>query len=97
MAKDNPVHWTVEDEVVLINFLLLHTAAAGDGSNFKMVTFNAAAPVIDMKQAKGGPKAANSCQNKYNSVYPTILFMFNCAEMTIVALLNLLCHTGDQE
>ena len=72
IAKDNPVHWTVEDEVVLIDFLLLHAAAGGDGGNFKMVTFNAAAPVIDAKRAKGGPKTAKACQNKYNSVYPTV-------------------------
>lgn len=97
MAKDNPAHWTIEDEVVLIDFLLLHAAAAGDSGNFKMVTFNAAAPVVDAKRAKGGPKTAKACQNKYNSVYPTIFFMFNCAEITFVALSNLSCHTGHQE
>lgn len=68
MAKDNPAHWTAEDEVVLIDFLLTHAAAAGDGGNFKMVTFNAAAPVVDAKRVKGGPKTAKACQNKYNAV-----------------------------
>ncbi|KAF8952273.1 hypothetical protein BDZ97DRAFT_1682107 [Flammula alnicola] len=72
MTKDNgAAQWTTEDEVIFIDFLLLHAAAAGDGGNFKMVTFNAAAPVIEVKRVKGGPKTAKACQNKYNSLRRT--------------------------
>ncbi|KAF8964770.1 hypothetical protein BDZ97DRAFT_1918729 [Flammula alnicola] len=72
MTKDNgAAQWTTEDEVTFIDFLLLHAAAAGDGGNFKMVTFNAAAPVVEAKRVKGGPKTAKACQNKYNSLRRT--------------------------
>ncbi|KAF8806056.1 hypothetical protein BYT27DRAFT_7224436 [Phlegmacium glaucopus] len=40
-------------------------AAAGDGASFKMVTFNAAAIVVDVIRTKGGPKTPKACQNKW--------------------------------
>jgi hypothetical protein len=98
MAKDNgPAQWTAEDEVILIDFLLLHAAAAGDGGNFKMVTFNGAAPVVDAKRAKGGPKTGKACQNKYNSVCSNILHVLKCAELLLIASPNFSCHTSHQE
>jgi hypothetical protein len=68
MAKDTAACWTAGDEVLLLNFLVDHASAAGDGGNFKMTTFTAAAAVVDSKRTKGGPKTAKACQNKWNMV-----------------------------
>ncbi|KAJ7868027.1 hypothetical protein B0H14DRAFT_2572520 [Mycena olivaceomarginata] len=49
----------------LLEYLVANKAAAGDGGNFKMVTFRGAGPVLEKFRTKGGPKTANSCWNKY--------------------------------
>ncbi|KAF9476666.1 hypothetical protein BDN70DRAFT_882131 [Pholiota conissans] len=69
MAKDtSQAVWTTDDETTLIEFLFQHRASAGDGSSFKMTTFHAAVPVLEAKRAKGGPKTAKSCQNKWSNL-----------------------------
>src|ERR1700677_94555 len=60
--------WTSSDEQVLVNFLHDHRAASGDGANFKMATFQAAAAILEAGCTTGGPKTAKACQNKWASV-----------------------------
>ncbi|KAF8143240.1 hypothetical protein K438DRAFT_2029674 [Mycena galopus ATCC 62051] len=68
--------WLDPDCVELLEYLVLNKAAAGDGGNFKMVTFRGAAAVVNKIRTKGGPKTAKSCQNKYGNfkkIYELIL------------------------
>ncbi|TFK43026.1 hypothetical protein BDQ12DRAFT_595635 [Crucibulum laeve] len=66
---ENNTLWTAADELLLLNFLRDHAAAAGDGGNFKLVTFTAAGAVLELKCTKGGPKTAKACQNKWTQVH----------------------------
>ena len=52
MAKNSAASWTTQDEVNLLNFLVEHASAAGDGGNFKSATFQAAMAVLNQKPAK---------------------------------------------
>lgn len=67
-------HWTEADELALINFLLDHKADAGDGYNFKPVTWNAAAVEMLKHTTKGGIKVASKCKAKYVAVRLHTLF-----------------------
>ncbi|KAJ7098907.1 hypothetical protein C8R44DRAFT_888751 [Mycena epipterygia] len=57
--------WTHTDCVTFIQHLAAHKAEAGDGGNFKMVTFNGAVVVVNQVRTKGGPKNGKSCASKY--------------------------------
>ncbi|KIK05205.1 hypothetical protein K443DRAFT_55748, partial [Laccaria amethystina LaAM-08-1] len=66
-------NWTPADKTAFFEFLHEHKAlevdaAAGNGNNFKVTTYEAAAAVLEAKRTKGGPKTAKSCSNKWNSV-----------------------------
>ncbi|KAF8873649.1 hypothetical protein CPB84DRAFT_1967138 [Gymnopilus junonius] len=58
--------WTLADEKAFIDFLIQHASAAGDGANFKMVTFTAATAVVNEKRSAGAPKTGKACQNKWS-------------------------------
>ena len=60
--------WSTEDEAELIRFLIEHVSEAGDGFNFKTVTFNAALLVLDLKKTKGAVKTGKVCKNKWMQV-----------------------------
>jgi hypothetical protein len=68
-------HWTVTDEMELLEFLQDHISEGGDDVNFKTVTWTAAAKVVDENQIKGAPKNAIACKNKFAGVrlFPFIL------------------------
>ncbi|KAJ6614725.1 hypothetical protein B0H10DRAFT_1724848, partial [Mycena sp. CBHHK59/15] len=59
------VSWTHPDNKALLTFLVEHQAEAGDGGNFKLKTFRAAAAVVNLIRTKGGVKSFKSCSGKY--------------------------------
>jgi hypothetical protein len=61
-------NWDTACEAALIKFLLKHKSEAGDGVNFKMPTFKAAAVHLASFTVKGGAKTEPSCKNKYAQV-----------------------------
>ncbi|KAH9172560.1 hypothetical protein EDB89DRAFT_1964914, partial [Lactarius sanguifluus] len=64
-ATPTTTQWTLSDEKLLVGFLHEHRAASGDGGNFKMATFQAAAAIVEAKRTIGGPKTMKACQNKW--------------------------------
>jgi hypothetical protein len=62
------VHWTVEEEAILIDFLVAHKAEAGDGLNFKASFWTTAAEHMRPHTKKGGIKTANKCKSKWTRV-----------------------------
>jgi hypothetical protein len=68
-------YWMVTDKMELLEFLQDHTLEDGDGVNFKMVPWTAAAKVVDENQNKGAPKNTIACKNKFAGVhlFPFIL------------------------
>jgi hypothetical protein len=64
-------HWSPSEELRFIHFLWDHFPEAGNGGNFKDVTFNAAAVHMEQVRTKGGPKTAAACKGKYTSVCST--------------------------
>jgi hypothetical protein len=67
--------WTLSDEKHLVEYLHEHRAASGDGANFKIPTFQAAAAVVEASRTIGGPKTAKACQNKWAAVC-TLSFIY---------------------
>ena len=61
-------HWPASDEAALIDFLVVRKAEAGDGFNFKAVTWQAAAIHMVAHTEKGDPKTARVCKNKWARV-----------------------------
>jgi len=66
--SEGKAHWTTADEEELIQFLVDNKSAAGDGGNFKKVTWMAAATHMKKVTTKGGVKTADGCKNKWNRV-----------------------------
>ena len=60
--------WTTGDEDKLLDFLLEHWAAAGDGGNFKEAAFQGILGLLTPLVTKGRLKTVQACQNKWNSV-----------------------------
>ncbi|KAJ7931982.1 hypothetical protein B0H13DRAFT_1485777, partial [Mycena leptocephala] len=60
--------WLQPDEKKLIEYHVEHQAAAGDGTNFKVVTFRGAAIHVNSTRTKGGPKSGKSCKQKYRAL-----------------------------
>lgn len=60
--------WTQVDEETLIEYLFQHRAAAGDGSSFKITTFNGVVDLLEAMRTRGGHKTAKSIQNKWTMV-----------------------------
>ena len=57
--------WPTSDKAALIEFLIACKAEAGDGFNFKAVTWTAAAVHMVTYTEKGDPKTAGVCKNKW--------------------------------
>lgn len=57
--------WDTACEAALIEFLFKHKSKAGNGFNFKMPTFKAAAVHLASSTAKDGAKTATLCKNKW--------------------------------
>jgi len=69
--------WPASDEAALIEFLLTCKAEAGDGFNFKAVTWKAADAHMVAYTEKGDPKTALICKNKWHWVCTAVLpFLF---------------------
>ncbi|PPQ86438.1 hypothetical protein CVT25_008097 [Psilocybe cyanescens] len=64
-ASKEQAHWTVEDETVLLNFLILVKSASGDGTNFKKATWKEAALKVNVNCSRGAEKTPDSCRSKY--------------------------------
>jgi hypothetical protein len=60
--------WTPREETALVDFLVENKAEAGDGGNFKNVTFQRAVLSLAPLHERGAPKTVKSCQNKYATV-----------------------------
>lgn len=84
-------HWSAADESALVFFLLEHKSEAGDGANFKAQTWKAAAEVLGKTVAKGGPKTAASCKNKWQRVHHNLNF-FSFRSDKFAAQRNLRCR-----
>jgi len=70
-----PAIWTPREEAALVDFLVENKAEAGDGGNFKNVTFQRAALSIAPLHERGALKTVKSCQNKYAAVSLLISFL----------------------
>jgi hypothetical protein len=57
--------WPASNKAALIYFLVVCKAAAGDGFNFKAVTWQAVAVHMVAYAEKGDPKTAGVCKNKW--------------------------------
>lgn len=66
-SKQNAI-WTEPDVVAFLDFLISRASSAGDGGNFKMPVFKAAAPVVNAVRTRGGIKTAKSCHGKFKGV-----------------------------
>jgi len=63
----NPsANWDEGDEEVLIEFLKGSLGAAGDGANFKLTIWTAAAEHMVPFTTEGGVKTAKACKNKFS-------------------------------
>ncbi|KAJ6549720.1 hypothetical protein B0H19DRAFT_951617 [Mycena capillaripes] len=69
--KQNAV-WTHGDVVAYLDFLITKVASAGEGGNFKMPVFNAAAKLMNSRRTSGGVKTGKGCQNKYTGLRKTL-------------------------
>ena len=67
-STSGTVHWTVEEEAILIKFLVVHKAEAGNGLNFKTSIWTAAAEHMQLHTKKGGIKTASKCKSKWARV-----------------------------
>ena len=67
-AEEQRASWTTADETALIQFLIEHSAEAGNGFNFKTKTFSAASLVLNAMRTKGGTKTGKVCKNKWTQV-----------------------------
>jgi hypothetical protein len=65
--------WTDVDEEELVQFLVDQKATAGDGANFKKVTWTAAAAHMRNITTKGAVKTLDACKSKWNRVKRSIL------------------------
>ncbi|KAJ7898497.1 hypothetical protein B0H13DRAFT_2337430 [Mycena leptocephala] len=69
--KQNAV-WTHGDVVAYLDFLITKVASAGEGGNFKMPIFNAAAKLMNARRTSVGLKTGKGCQNKYTGLRKTL-------------------------
>jgi len=69
-AASTSASWTPAEETAFVNYLYDHEAEAGDGGNFKSVTFQNALPTISPLWVKGAKKTVKRLQNKYSTVCP---------------------------
>jgi len=67
-AVSTSASWTPAEETAFVNYLYDHKAEAGDGGNFKIVTFQNAFPIISPLWVKDAKKIVKGLQNKYSMV-----------------------------
>ena len=78
-VKKIQAHWTADDELFFVTYLLEHKAEAGDGFNFKDATFDKVGKLLDARQEsdgrnkKGGPKTTSVCRSKWSRVRNSIV------------------------
>jgi hypothetical protein len=60
--------WVLPEETSFIQYLVDNFSEAGDGGNFKMPTFEAAAMHIAPLHQRGAAKTGKMCQTKYTAV-----------------------------
>ena len=60
--------WNEEETKVLLNYLLEHKSEIGDGSMFKMGTYNAVATEITQLHTLGPAKTGKRCKGKWKTV-----------------------------
>jgi len=65
--------WLSSEEAALIEFLVAHKAAVGDGFNFRNTTWTAAAVHMVAHTEKGDTKTVGVCKNKWTWVCTGIL------------------------
>ncbi|KXN92876.1 hypothetical protein AN958_07130 [Leucoagaricus sp. SymC.cos] len=61
--------WSSAEETALVDFLVDHKSAAGDGGNFKLATFQQAIAVVAAQGRSGKPKNVKSLQNKWGQIF----------------------------
>lgn len=76
--------WTTAEELSFIDFLIVHKAEAGDGANFKAVTFQKAAKHLVPLLKRGAVKTGKSCGNKYCAV-SYMLYLFTLQPTTDIS------------
>jgi hypothetical protein len=64
--------WSPEETDAFVDYLVAHHSEAGDGGNFKTVTFTAAAREISPLLKFGPPKTERMCKTKWSSVSDSI-------------------------
>lgn len=69
-AAEPKAQWNIEEINTLLDYLLENSSEAGDGYNFKLSTFNAAAGVLAKAQllSAGPPKTGKRCRTKWTTV-----------------------------
>jgi len=65
--------WTEPEVTALVNYLYEHRSERAEGGNFKMSTFNGAAP----KRLQGPQKTGKMCQKKWTSVRCIMLLIID--------------------
>ena len=71
--------------MALIDYLHDHWAEAGDGGNFKVPTFNAAAEHLAPLLTQGGKKIGTMCKTKWVSVWVFHQFVIIQTNMDFLA------------
>ena len=84
MVKKGPnAHWSLHDETTLLDYLWDHRSEAGEGMSFKAPTLAGAAVKLQGATAKGGPKTAGSCKNKWGKVRDLIILDIFHSDQTV--------------
>ncbi|KAJ6499791.1 hypothetical protein DFH09DRAFT_1336428 [Mycena vulgaris] len=65
--KPENAHWSRLDVETMLKYLVENKAAAGEGCNFKVTTYQKLLPIINAVLSRGAPKTVKSCQNKFNN------------------------------
>lgn len=66
--KKTNAHWTLTNEIDLLDELKDNLPAVAEGCNFTQPIWNSAAIRVNKKTTKGGPKTWDSCKSKFQKV-----------------------------
>lgn len=69
-SSTRQVSWTDAESDLLLDLITSHKASAGDGLNFKMAFWNTAAARLP-EPARGAPKTAKSCKERWQRMKKT--------------------------
>jgi hypothetical protein len=67
-SKTKNAVWNDAENNALVDYLIEHKAEAGDGPNFKDVTYNGAAEAIAPLLTSGPSKTGKMCKNRWTTV-----------------------------